>query len=466
LRRSSIAQLRRNMPPHAEPVPPSIEVDPRWRLTQRVVAGAHFARSPLLAKFLLFVVAETLERRQTAISEHQIGIQVFGRPPSYRTVEDNIVRNYARQLRKRLADHFAGPGAGESMRIEVPVGGYVPRFIAQPAVVPDPVLDVNRDAELHEGSLSMPRLPLRSQSHFESQHAENMKPFVISRRIANRPFTRVILGALYSLLLIAATWFAASYLLAPPHSSEPAQVLWKSILQSTNTYIIPPDVGFNLLEDLNHDAVPLAKYIKGSYLSLPAGPLDSHTDRDLRTQQFTDFVSLQFVAMLARLPEYDPQRVHLRFPRDLLLDDLKSANAVIIGSASSNPWAAIADKNTNFRVVPGQDMQSASIVNLHPQTGEAATYQSHWNEPAHETYALIVFTPNLSGSGHLLLLEGLDVAGTEAAAEAIFHSDLISPILQRARRPDGTLRPFEILLRSNSIQSNAEGAQIVASRIV
>ncbi len=59
---------------------PSLQNDPRWKLAQRVVAGSHFARSALLSKFLLFVVAETLEGRdEEIIAEYQIGIQVFDR---------------------------------------------------------------------------------------------------------------------------------------------------------------------------------------------------------------------------------------------------------------------------------------------------------------------------------------------------------------------------------------------------
>src|SRR5580658_7557419 len=103
--------------------------DPLWELAQRVVAGPHFARSPLLSKFLLFVVAETLEGRADEITEHQIGVQVFDRPADYRTLEDNIVRNYARQLRKRLAEYFADQGSSEPVRIDIPVGGYVPVFV-------------------------------------------------------------------------------------------------------------------------------------------------------------------------------------------------------------------------------------------------------------------------------------------------------------------------------------------------
>lgn len=41
----------------------------------------------------------------------------------------------------------------------------------------------------------------------------------------------------------------------------------------------------------------------------------------------------------------------------------------------------------------------------------------------------------------------------------------MTPILQRARRPDGSLAAFEVLLRATSIQANATDTHIIASRI-
>ncbi len=106
------------------------ETDARWHLSQRVVASRHFSKSPLLSKFLLYIVAETLEDRSDEITEHQIGVRVFDRPSTYRTVEDNIVRNYARQLRRRLCEYFADEGAADPLRIDIPLGGYIPVFVA------------------------------------------------------------------------------------------------------------------------------------------------------------------------------------------------------------------------------------------------------------------------------------------------------------------------------------------------
>lgn len=437
--------------------PDCLQSDPRWNLGRRIVAGPHFARSPLLSKFLLFVIAETLEGRENEITEHQIGVQVFDRPPGYRTVEDNIVRNYARQLRKRLAEHFAAEGISEPLRIDIPLGGYVPVFAGHSESSP-------------EGEVSTRLVPLDSPASRQLADSTGSSPDMGTDAPHRRPSRRLLLAlsmvAVYSVGLIWLTWVVAGRVRAPLQDPDPTNPLWAALFNGPlNCYIVPADASFNLLEDLSHRTLPLANYIQGDYLELPLGGVDAHSADDLRSQHFTSFVDLQVVAALARLPQYNPQRALLRFPRDLRLDDLKHANAVLVGSVGSNPWAAIAENSANFRIVYGQGMQGATILNAHPQPGEASSYQSHWNEPAHETFALIAFLPNLGGDGHLLLLQGLDVAGTQAAAETIFHEDAMTPILKRATRPDGSLRYFEVLLRSTSIESNSTGTRVIASRI-
>jgi hypothetical protein len=431
-----------------------LQDNPHWELAQRVAAGPLFERSHLMSKFLLFVVAETLEGRGDEITEHQIGVQVFDRPADYRTLEDNIVRNYARQLRKRLADHFAEQGSAEPVRIDIPVGGYVPVFVPASG---------DNGGEAASGALARSN----GQPQSLTSNAQSTEPVSLPLSKAKRWILGSTLTAAYTAALIAATWYVARRPSAvPAKPQEPAHVLWAALFSGpANSYIVPSDAGFNLLEDLSRRPVQLADYVAGNYQGMPLAGVDVHSAQDLRTQQLTPFVDLQIAAALAHLAEDNPQRVFIRFPRDLRLDDLKSANAVIIGSVGSNPWASIAEANANFRIADRPGMQGATILNLKPQPGEATSYASHWNEPAHETFAIISFLPNLSANGHLLVLEGLDVAGTQAAAEILLHPSAIDPILQRAMRADGSLRNFEVLLRSTSIDSNATGTQVIASRI-
>lgn len=446
-------QTKPRAPLPGEAWPRSLQDDSHWELAQRVVAGPHFARSPLLSKFLLYVVRETLEGRGDEISEHQIGVQVFDRPPDYRTLEDNIVRSYARQLRKRLAEHFAEEGSDEAERIDIPLGGYVPVFLTTTS-------ENGREEAAALGAAAQGQVQALPGVQQETETAAAPRSKVMRWMLAT------MLIAAYSVALVGGTWwYATPRAGAPRPPQEPAHVLWASLFGGpSNSFIVPSDAGFNLLEDLSRRPVPLAEYIAGTYEGLPLGGVDPHSAEDLRTQQLTPFVDLQIASAISHLSEDNPQRVFIRFPRDLRLEDLKNANAVIIGSVGSNPWASIAETNANFRIAYRAGMSGAEIINTNPQPGEAATYASHWNEPAHETFALIAFLPNLSGNGHLLVLEGLDVAGTQAAAEMLLHPSAIDPILKNAMRPDGSLRNFEVMLRSTSIESNATGTQVIASR--
>lgn len=430
-------------------LPHVIENDPRWRLTMGVVAGRHFNRSPLLSKFLLYVVERTLAGRQNEITEHRIGVKVFGRPASYRTVEDNIVRNYARQLRKRLAEHFAEDSDARE-RIEIPTGGYVPTFVSESAPA--------QPATHAECSVAM--LEVQTVLASASIACHRSRFWWKRRLLVGAAF------AIYSVALIALTWTVASFTRPRSPADSPAHPLWHALLDSSETtYIVPPDAGLNLVEDLAHRPLPLAQYIQRGYLELPLAQLDQHSADDLRLHELTDFVDMEIVTSISRLPEYNPHRDSLRFPRDLRLDDLKNSNAVILGSVCSNPWASMADAGANFTIVCGDEMRSSSILNRKPLPGEEASYVSHWNEPTHVTYALASFQPNLGGNGYMLFLEGLDVAGTQAAAETVLHVNAIAPILKRATRRDGSLAPFEVLLRSTSIQSNATDTEVIATRV-
>lgn len=439
----------------------AMATDPRWQLANRLVASRHFARSPLLSNFLLHIVAETIANRTSEITEHQIGVQVFDRPATYRTVEDNIVRNYARQLRRRLADYFAEEGAAESLHIDIPLGGYVPVFVS----AADPTVQ-------HPPTGAPVPLTLCTEATDSSLPADApVQPIRVAPESARRrPLLFALLLGLYSAILIVGVWFAAGRVHAArtsvPAATEPTSALWTALFGgSAPTYIVPADAGLNILEDLSRRPIPLADYIDGAYSGTPLPPMDAHSAQDLRSQYFTSFVDLQIISSLSRLPQFNPQRAVMRFPRDLRLDDLRNANGVIIGSVGSNPWAAIAESHANFRIVYREGMQGATIVNAAPEPGESATYVSHWSEPAHETFALISWLPNLEGNGHILVLQGLDVAGTQASGDALFHPSAIAPILRRATRPDGSLRSFEILLRSTSIESSATQTEVIGSRI-
>jgi len=86
-----------------------------------------FRGSPRHRAMLRHLVARTLADDLAALKESVIAVEVFGRPPaSFDPRVDTIVRVEARRLRARLADYYAADGRDSPIRIELPVGSYVP----------------------------------------------------------------------------------------------------------------------------------------------------------------------------------------------------------------------------------------------------------------------------------------------------------------------------------------------------
>src|ERR1700679_4156324 len=117
-----------------------------WQLACRVAASKDLCRSGRLPKFLLYVCEQSLLGKAKEITEQRIGIKIFDRSDDYNPGEDNIVRSYARLLRKRLDSYFECEGSVEPMRIVIPRGGYVPVFQSNPWIHA-PVSAIGREVD-------------------------------------------------------------------------------------------------------------------------------------------------------------------------------------------------------------------------------------------------------------------------------------------------------------------------------
>src|SRR6516165_7342236 len=95
---------------------------------ERVLSSASFARSERVSKLLRFLVARHIEGRDDELKESVIGVEVFGRRPDYDPKVDSTVRTEAVRLRARLNTYYSTEGRSDPLVIELPRGGYVPRF--------------------------------------------------------------------------------------------------------------------------------------------------------------------------------------------------------------------------------------------------------------------------------------------------------------------------------------------------
>jgi TolB-like protein/Flp pilus assembly protein TadD len=104
------------------------DVDAARRQLAQVLASAGFSHNERMARFLRFVVEHHLAGRDSEIKESVIAVEVFGRKPNHDPAQDSIVRTEAGRLRARLSEYYINEGKSDALVIELPKGGYVPRF--------------------------------------------------------------------------------------------------------------------------------------------------------------------------------------------------------------------------------------------------------------------------------------------------------------------------------------------------
>src|SRR5918993_5478681 len=110
-------------------LPPGKTSDKIVRLhLSRILASKTFSQVERLKLFINFTVEETLAGRGGDLKEYVIGVQVFGKEPSFDPRTDPIVRVQARRLRTRLARYYRDEGNNDELVIDLPKGGYAPVF--------------------------------------------------------------------------------------------------------------------------------------------------------------------------------------------------------------------------------------------------------------------------------------------------------------------------------------------------
>lgn len=442
------------MPDPPEVTDHDLENDPRWELVQRIVASKSFAKAQLLSRFLLYITEHTLRGETDRITEQQVGVNVFGRRPHYNSAEDNIVRNYARQLRQRLEAYFEEEGHDEAILLSVPRGTYVPVFLErEPSAEELDALHGKAEAE-----------EVRTVETTMSQPADGAAPAAAA---ATRARSKVLsFVAVVVVLTLAATglwWWTHR----ATRTATLSDAFWTQFFGAPQTILVPADDGIVMFQNLTHRSVHLAEYIDRSYMSTqPSGTgVDAQNLSDLEAQRYTSIADLDAVMRLSHLPQVHQDRLVVRYARELHMSDLKDANAVLLGSSFANPWVELFQPQMNFEFSYEPEPNHSLIRNKHPRAGEQEIYKNDADSPSHRTYGVIALMPNLNNTGWVLIVEGLTMAGTQAAVETLFKESAMAPTLRQARDAHGNLRPFEMLIETRSFESSAPQSVVLTTRV-
>lgn len=424
------------------------EEDERWKLTLRIAASPGFSKSVRLRDFLLYVCEKTLRNRQNEVHEQQIGMEVFGRREGYNPSEDNIVRVEARELRKRLDRYFSSPaGRTEKLRIRIPKGSYVTCFEPNTGV---------------EGTKLLPN---------EAAGARWMAKGRLSKALGDVSWATLALGVAVVILLGAhlTEWQgkeAAAERSPARISSQAAQGIWPMLFPAPGlVQIVVADSSLVLAQDIARQVTPLTDYFNREYahqLKGPEVPL-------IVSRPYTSLADVLVTSEILQSPIGQHRRIVVRYARHLQIRDLENNNLIFLGSSYSDPWIKEFDAEREFGLGVDGASRRLYFINKSPQPGEASRYYSGGKAGnTDETYGLISFLPNLRHSGNVLILEGTNSEGTEAAGDFITDPHYASEIRQflGLAADDKSLPYFQLLLKTTAMDGAPSKFEVAAHRTI
>jgi hypothetical protein len=372
---------------------------------KRILASHEFHSSKRSQDFIRYVVEHTLAGRAEMLKERTIGIDVFGRSTSYEPSDDATVRVKAGEVRKRLGLYYAGQGASDPVRIDLPAGTYIPEFrwaeAAPPAILPE--------APVPE-AVPPPKTRVRSRSKW------------------------ILVGAAVVVLVALGWWFARGRT-----STTALDEFWSSVLNGTSPVSV------------------CAAYVPVYGLNRDAADATRSEDFVLLTDQFVGGGDLLATARLSAMLARMQHPYTLRIGNDVSFKDLRSAPAILVGYSYTR-WKEISSDLRYFIEV--SKARVGITDNGKPTAWTIADLPA--DRRTNEDYAIVsrVFHPDT----HAMLVEvaGITQYGTDAAAELVTNPDLLADAV-RGAPADWQKKNLQLVLHVKVIAGTASSPKVVAA---
>ena len=412
----------------------------RAQLVERVAGSVSFQRAPRLRELFLYLCQSAGKSNGPGVSEHQIGIEVFGRAPGYDCSVDTIARVQASQLRKRLQYYFATDGAAEPVTVDLPKGSYTPVFRAR--------------ASLAEAVAAAPP----------------------SLETPRRSLAVTVLGAALALVTLLCVWlvYRDADLRKPPgpaRASSPAlDQFWQGVFPSgQSVQFVMSDANLMVVSDMmNGRTVSLYEYRSPNY---PTELFRNYiADPKLRAQadhisgtHLTPFQDADVLRNIQPLSARYGFPLQVVYARDFRMQAV-NGNVILLGHKRGNPWVEMFEPRMNFRYdyEPAGTGFRGMLRNLAPLAGEQATYPVEYGQHG---YSVIAYLPKPVGEGSALLISGTDMSSIEAGGHFLVDEKAVAELLDHLKVPKGKKVPyFEVLLRTRLLFNVASGFEIVTYR--
>jgi hypothetical protein len=363
---------------------------------ERLLVHPLFYNSKRYPVLLAYTVEETLKGNGADLKERSIGIEVFGRSPSYDANADPVVRITAGEVRKRLMQYYYDSTHDGEVVVELPVGSYVPLFhTVEPAVEPE---------------LYLPAPELAAQT-----------AALVPALDAPRPTHRLLWALVGALVLLAGAVsvdiVARRYDAPPPPSS--LDRFWAPITagSSTATYCLgepAKDINVGSISSLETPKVgsnPEPLYFRLHYSGLFA---------------MADIITLTHTAATL---EARHKAFRVVPASGASFAQLREGPIVLIG-AFDNIWTLRVTQKLRF----GFESKDGVALLVDRKSKTQAAWETAWDTPYEKLsrdYAIVARIHDSLTGQPMIIAAGISEEGTEAAGEILYNPVYLEALLAK-----------------------------------
>ncbi len=478
---------------------------------QRLLESHYFRHSRRYPRLLQHIVEETLENRIDSLKERLIGMTVFGRSGGYDSNADPIVRVTAGEVRKRLAQYYQEPGHEAELRIEVALGSYIATFAAPlrsfsrapnldkfEALAQDllhaktdaePLPQLEQKVEFHSLTSGAPTYDVgpelwskSSTGSLNSNIASSGEgtPLIVAveslvsntkqdafsgtqmsgtsgqhtspRTSPGRSFVRLAAISSFALSVLCGTCFVEYQVIrGRPIPAASATSFWRPLLDSREPITIV--LGVHSFDEAGRDQPAVI------------GPDTEANNLNMLTAMLrNDMVPITDVSALTQTTAL---MTAARRPFKLLssahtgLKQLRDGPVLLVGGLN-NAWTLRLTAGLRFHFVNSDTRQGVIVDAKHPERNWAFDNLQAMNGSSHD-YALVVSYHDVFLDQPVVLIAGIGMAGTLAAAEFATRGEYLQAALQQAGAHAG--QNVEFVIGTEILNDEPAPPHVVASTV-
>lgn len=398
---------------------------------KRIQSSHAFCNSARAKEFLSYVIEHALEGHTELLKERLIGVNLFHRTPTYITSDDPIVRVRAAEIRKRLGQYYAEEEQTPEVRIEIPVGSYIPKFHWKPSA--DSTLPPG-ETRATQGNALRPKLRL-------------WKTAVVATCL-------VILGVAVAITMRT-------------HAKQKSSLeeFWAPLFTTGQQVLIclPSPVAYEFSSDVYRKAGPARQELYDSHVKRDNTPLQLAPDTPLKwkdTVAVADFfvnkddayVAVGLSGLFARIQK--PSQV--RIGHDFTYEDLRNSPAVLIG-AYDNPWT---DRMMSDGPFVFREQDNVQWIEETGSQGRVWRQEAEGRE-VRKDFAIVARLVNSKTGQFLVFVGGIGMVGTQAAGRFVSRQADLDAALRTA--PAGWQgKNLEVVLETDVIDGTASPPRVLA----